>query len=200
MGDGVLYRRRDKFNWFERKIALLFAGIMGANGWTFLAIIFMFIAAFLVINRLFILAALFFIISAFFDVVDGAVARSLGRATSKGAYLDTIVDRYVEAIMIIALFFLGLPEFIFSAQLWLFLFLFGAIMTSYAKAAALEKKVVSDELGHGVLERSERMIILFIGIILASVSMLYLTYIIVLLAILSNITALQRVWIAMKNV
>ena len=47
-------------------------------------------------------------------------------------------------------------------------------------------------------ERAERLIILFIGIIAAAFNPLYLTYVIAALAILTNISALQRMWIARK--
>jgi hypothetical protein len=72
-------------------------------------------------------------------------------------------------------------------------------MTTYAKSAAKEKGVVYQELKGGLLERAERMIILFIGILLASVQPLFLTYVIIILAVLSNISALQRIWAAARE-
>ena len=50
----------------------------------------------------------------------------------------------------------------------------------------------------GILERAERLMILFIGILLAALDLMYLTYVIALLAVLANISALQRIWIAVK--
>jgi len=133
-------------------------------------------------------------------MVDGAVARVTGKASRFGAYLDTIVDRYVEAIIVFGLLFIGLPEFFIPIYAWIFLYLFGSMMTTYAKAAAKEKEIIPEgkELKGGILERAERLIILFIGIIAAAFNPMYLTYVIVLLAILTNISALQRIWIAKK--
>ena len=71
-------------------------------------------------------------------------------------------------------------------------------MTTYVKAAAKEKELVEKELKGGLLERAERLIILFIGILLAYFDKFYLTYIIVVLAVLTNISALQRIIIAKK--
>ena len=71
-------------------------------------------------------------------MVDGAVARVTKTASKFGAYLDTIVDRYVEAIIAFGLLFAALPGFYIPAYAWIFLYLFGGMMTTYAKAAAKE--------------------------------------------------------------
>jgi phosphatidylglycerophosphate synthase len=113
--------------------------------------------------------------------------------------LDTVVDRYVEGIIIIGLLFAGLPDFYLPVTAWLFVYFFGAMMTTYAKAAAKEKELTEKELRGGFLERAERLLILFIGILVASLDTFYLTYTIVVLAVLSNITVLQRVWAATRE-
>ena len=77
-------------------------------------------------------------------------------------------------------------------------YLFGSMTITYAKAAAKEKELTKKEISGGLLERPERMILLFIGIVSAYFSPLYLTYVLVLLAVLVNITALQRIRIAVK--
>ena len=46
------------------------------------------------------------------------------------------------------------------------------------------------------MERAERLIILFIGIIAGAFNPFYLTCVVALLAVLTNISALQRIWIA----
>jgi len=122
-------------------------------------------AAFFLAKEKFLEAAFFFAFAAFIDLIDGSVARVLGRPTKFGAYLDTITDRYVEFMIILGMFFASLPSFYFSASAWLFLYLFGSMMTTYAKAAASEKKLVEAELRGGLLERAERLILLFAGII-----------------------------------
>ena len=67
------------------------------------------------------------------------------------------------------------------------------------RSAAKEKNLTVNEIKGGLLERAERLIILFVGILLAYLNTSYLTYIIVLLAVLTNITALQRIKIATKK-
>ena len=46
-----------------------------------------------------------FALSAFLDIVDGTVARVTNQATAKGAFLDGVVDRYVELLLYLGLLF-----------------------------------------------------------------------------------------------
>ena len=202
----VLNKRRDKFAQFSVKVGIAFSKLpLSANQWTGLSLIPILFALYYLVNQHFLPAAGLFLLSAFMDLIDGSVARVTGTVSRKGAYLDTVVDRYVEAIIIFGLLFASLPDLPIPflgvntpIQAWLFLYFFGAMMTTYVKAAAKEKELVEKELKGGFLERAERLIILFIGILIASIDPFYLTYTIVVLAVLSNITALQRIWAATR--
>lgn len=196
----TLYKGRGRFQGLSVKIGIAFAKLrLSPNQWTLLSLIPILIALYFLIREQFLWAALFFIISSFLDLVDGSVARVTGQVTKLGAYLDTIVDRYVEGIIIFGLLFASLPNWIFPVQAWIFLYFFGSLMTTYAKAAAREKNLVEKELKGGLLERAERLIILFIGILLASYGRIYLTWVLVILAVLTNISALQRIHMAVRN-
>ena len=50
-----------------------------------------------------ILGALFILLSGFLDVVDGAVARYHNRASKFGAFLDSTMDRFADAIIFIGI-------------------------------------------------------------------------------------------------
>ncbi len=198
----MLYKNRKKFSNLSVKIGILFSKIpLTPNQWTIFSLVPAIVAVYFLSQQDFLLAGGLFIIAGFLDMVDGAVARVTGRTSRFGAYLDTIVDRYVEAIVVFGLLFVGLPGFYIPAYAWIFLYLFGSMMTTYAKSAAKEKELIPDgkELKGGILERAERMIILFIGIVAAAFNPMYLTYVIVALAILTNISTLQRIWIAQKS-
>jgi phosphatidylglycerophosphate synthase len=193
----VLYNKRDRFANFSVKIGIAFSKLpLSANQWTLLSLVPIIFALWFLVSQQFLPAAGLFLLSAFMDLIDGSVARVTGTVSKKGAYLDTVVDRYVEGIIIFGLLLAGLPDFYLPVAAWLFLYFFGAMMTTYVKAAAKEKELVEKELRGGFLERAERLLILFIGILVASLDPFYLTYTIVVLAVLSNITALQRVWAA----
>lgn len=195
----MLFKRREKFNSLSVKIGIIFSKLpLTPNQWTLLAFVPAVISAYFLINESFLLAALLLLLSGFIDLVDGSVARVTGRVTKLGAYLDTIADRYVEAIMIFALLFVSLPSVYFPIYVWLYVYLFGSMLTTYAKAAAKEKDLVDEEIKGGIMERAERLLILVIGIILASYDKSFLSYMIVLLAVLANISALQRIYYSVK--
>lgn len=195
----MLYKNREKFGKLSIWVGMIFSRLgLSPNQWTMLSVLPALVSFYFLITEDFLLATLFFGISAFFDLIDGSVARVTGKVTKKGAYLDTVVDRYIEFIVLSALLFIALPSFILPSYVWLFLYLFGAMMTTYSKAAAKEKELVEKELRGGILERTERLITLFIGILLANFGKLYLVYAIAILAVLANITALQRILKAVK--
>ena len=195
----MLYRNREKFNPLSVKIGIVFSKLpLSANAWTLLTILPAIVALWYLVREQFLLAALFFIVASFIDVIDGAVARVTGTTSKLGAYLDTVVDRYVEGIIIFGLLFAMLPDWLLPIRAWLFLYFFGAFMTTYAKAAAKEKELLPNELKGGLLERAERLLLLFIGILLAAWNPLWLTGIVAALAVLTNLSALQRIGIAVR--
>ncbi len=196
----VLYRKREVFSGLSIKVGMAFSKLgLSPNSWTLLVILPTLVSLYFILDRQFLIAAAFLLLSAFLDFVDGSVARVMGKVTKLGAYLDTIMDRYVEAIILLGLLFINLPDFYVPAYVWIFVFFCGSFMTTYAKAAAKEKELSDKEITGGLLERGERLIILFAGILLAAFRLSYLTYIIVMLAILTNVTALQRIHIAIDS-
>jgi hypothetical protein len=69
-------------------------------------------------------------------------------------------------------------------------------MTTYAKASAAEKNLPTP-LGV-LLERAERVFLIFVAIILGYFSKVYMLYAIILLALLTNLSALQRIRMVLK--
>ncbi len=196
----TLYSRRERFSGLSERIGRAASRLgLSPNHWTLMGLLCAAVSAWFLSMSEFVFAAVFVAATAVMDIVDGAVARYTARVSVKGAYADTIADRYAEFIIVAGILLAGLPDFMLPASLWLFLYLFGSMMTTYAKASAKEKGVVNRELRGGVLERAERMVVLLIGIILASYSPEYLTYVVAGLAVLANISALQRIFIATRN-
>ncbi len=194
----TLYKNKEKFERISIKVGIIFSRLgLSPNQWTLSSLIPALIAFYLITSGRFIPAGVFFFISAFIDLVDGSVARVTGRVTKLGAYLDTMMDRYVEFLIIFALLFCSLPDFTIPIYCWILVFLFGSMMTSYAKAAACDK--LGKDVRGGIVERAERIALLCIGILLAHFDRVYLTYIIVILAILTNISALQRLATAIRK-
>ena len=197
----MLSEKKEKFKKLEEKVGSFFGKFLTPNQYTFISLIFAcFCFYFLFYYRLE-KALIFFFLAAFLDFIDGAVARKTGKATKKGAYLDTICDRYVEGIVWLGLLFLPFSQsFLFlPSKIWIFLAFFGGLMTTYAKAAAKEKGLTEKELKKGLIGRSERMILIFLAFFLGILNLSWMLYLIVLLAILANLTALERVFLALKN-
>lgn len=195
----MLYKNREKFNKFSEKVGEIFSKLpLSPNAWTLLSLVAALSSFYFILQEDFIPASLLFAAAAFLDVIDGSVAKIRNKTSVLGAYLDTITDRYVEFIIIFGLFFAAYPHFFLSSKSWLLITLFGSLMTSYSISAAHEEGVEERRLRGGILERGERMMLLFAIIILSDFSRVYAVYLIAIMAILANITALQRIKIAVN--
>ena len=195
----MLDLHRNLFKGLESKVADIFSRLpFTPNQYTSLSIMAALAMLCLIAASHYIATLALFIVAAGLDFIDGAVARKRGLATKRGAYWDTIADRYVEAILLFGLLFCQLPDFYLSAAAWIFLVLFGSTMTTYAKAAAKEKGLCDAELKGGLMSRAERLIAYFAIIILLLIDLYLAVAILAALAILSNFTALQRIYCALK--
>ncbi len=131
-----------------------------------------------------------------FDMFDGAMARIHNVATAFGAFLDSTLDRYSESIILFGLLCYvlqhpGLQDLLWPApheQIWMIAFIFvsvvGSLMVSYTRARA---EGLGIECKSGLLARPERVMILAIGL-LSNTGIWALA----ILAVFSNITALER--------
>ena len=103
---------------------------------TILSILLAILAAYAFAEQMWFAAMVVAIFAAFFDALDGAVARAAKKTTKFGAYLDALVDRYVEGILLVGI---GLGT---GLWLWVALTMLGALLIPYAKArASMEIKI-----------------------------------------------------------
>jgi len=192
---------KNKFKKVEIIVAKFFSGFpLTPNQYTLISVIFAFFGfCFLIKNNLPV-SLILFLIAGLLDFIDGAVARYKNIVTKIGAYLDTVVDRYIEGFLLFGMLFLPLPKILVAGYIWIFLILFGSLLTTYAKAAAKEKELVTKELKGGLLSRGERIILLLISLILWIIdpTFIWMTYLLILIAVLTNFTALQRIHSAIK--
>ena len=195
----MLEEKRQKFNTIGKNIGSFFSKFgLSANQYSILSLLFIMVSFYFLTKINFLLSLVCFLIAAFLDLVDGAVARTTETATKNGAYIDTICDRYVEAVILLGFLFLPLAGFILPAKIWIFLSILGSLMTTYAKAAAKEKELVLKELRKGFVGRGERMILISLSMVLGIFNLSFVIYPIVVLAIFSNITAFQRIYLALS--
>jgi phosphatidylglycerophosphate synthase len=96
--------------------------------------------------------------------------------------------------------FLPLPNILFPGYVWIFLLLFGSLTTAFVKAAAKEKELVVRELKGGLITRAERILLISIALFLGTIdaSFVWTTYLLIFLAVITNFTALQRIFSAVK--
>jgi phosphatidylglycerophosphate synthase len=128
-----------------------------------------------------------------FDSLDGAIARRQGTTSKFGAYLDAVVDRYQEIVAYLVIAWVN--------DYWpvVFFVITGSLLVSYNKARTALEVPVDNKSWPDLLERPRRMWILGAALILDSVvpipaalggRLLYV--VLVVLAVLTHFTALQR--------
>jgi len=134
------------------------------------------------------------IVGALFDMLDGVVARTRNKITLFGAFLDSILDRYSDAFILLALAYNFGNAFNITGVLLSMGTLLGSFMTSYSRARA---EGIGEECKYGIMERPERIILISLGAISG-----YIIPALWILVILTNFTVLQRiyyVWNATNN-
>ncbi len=132
------------------------------------------------------------------DIIDGKVARRTNASSARGAFLDSVIDRYADSFAYLGLVFFFRESWV----LWVTLCaLLGGLMVSYARARA---ESLGARCEVGLLQRPERYVILGFGTIFGSLlehlagrwlpgpryPFIILTLIVI--AVLANVTALQR--------
>jgi phosphatidylglycerophosphate synthase len=196
----MLEEKRKKFKKVEVKIGKFFSSLgLSANQYTLISILFTFFCLYFLVKASFLPALIFFILAGFLDLIDGAVARITNTSSKRGAYIDTVCDRYVEGIILLGFLFLPLSDLIFPSKIWVGLAFFGSLMTTYAKAAAKEKELVIKELRKGFVGRGERMILISLAMAFGVFDFSLIIYPIIILAFFSNITAFQRIYFTLNQ-
>lgn len=170
-------------------VALARAGIQ-ANWLTYLGFVLNILVAIIVAQGwLGIGGAMFLIVNAL-DFLDGAVARAAGTAGAFGAFLDSVLDRYSEAVVFIGLIVWYSRQGDMLAVVMAALALSGSFMVSYCRARA---EGLGMDCEVGLLQRPERIVVLGIGLMLAEYThAALLIAVLVALALLTNFTAAQR--------
>ncbi len=136
-------------------------------------------------------------ISSVLDGLDGEIARARMQTTKFGAWLDSLLDRYVDFAFLTALTFHMKPSWSFMP--WVFLALFGTLMVSYSteryKGAYCEDAyVVIKELRYLLGKRDERIFLIMIFTLLGWLKALF-----VILALITNIRVLLTIYLVWKK-
>ncbi|CAN5791271.1 CDP-alcohol phosphatidyltransferase family protein [soil metagenome] len=144
-------------------------------------------------------AGLLILVGGFFDILDGRVARLTKLGSKFGAFYDSTLDRISEIVVflgILSLYNSYRQELGDVGMIYLvMLAMAGSLMISYTRARA---EALGLDCKVGLMPRAERVVLiggaaLFFG---EAWNGLALKIVIVILAVLTNLTALQRiVWV-----
>ncbi len=171
----------------ELASALQKAGIK-PNHLTYLGLVLSFFSAVSYSYGFFFYGAMVLLAAGICDTLDGALARKEKRASSFGAFLDSVIDRYSDFFILsgILIYYMKYQEY--GIAVLVLVVMLGSILTSYAKA---RMECFSVECDTGLIERPERLGLIFVG------SFFFLMVpVLWVLAILSHITVFQRIWLA----
>lgn len=152
-----------------------------------------------------------------FDMLDGQVARIGKMSSSFGAMFDSVLDRYSELITFLGICFYLVSHHYFLSSLFAFIALVGSMMVSYTRARA---EGLGIECKGGLMQRPERVVLIGVSAMLCGIigesiggdyklyipgipfqvfeSMSVFTIPITIMAVLTNITAINRLRDAKK--
>jgi len=163
-------------------------------------------------------AGLVILFAGLFDMIDGRLARVGHMASPYGALFDSVLDRYSELIMFLGICWYLVAHHYFLSSLFAFIALIGSLMVSYIRARAESLGATADV---GIMQRPERIIIIGVSAIACGVysalggstvkvtvdwlpiplfeTITIFTFPIMVLAVLTNITALRRLFHSKKE-
>ena len=133
------------------------------------------------------------ILAGAFDLLDGALARATGRSTTFGALLDSTFDRLSEVVILFGLLFFFATEPSLQETLLIFAAITGSMMVSYIKARA---EGLGLECEVGLFTRTERVIVLALGLVLSQFepALLIALWILAVCTFLTAARRLIHVW------
>ncbi len=149
---------------------------------------------------LLLLATFFLLASGFCDTMDGIVARTYKQTTVFGGFFDSVLDRYADAAVYVGIIIAGLSNAAlgtFWGPILGLITLSGSMLVSYTRARAEAVGIKMESVGFA--ERAERMLILAVVSIIGYFWLPALGYGIAVLAVLSNLTVIQRAYYVYKT-
>ena len=141
--------------------------------------------------------AILVFLNGWLDLVDGALAREHGSESARGDLIDHVLDRYAD-IAIVGGLAVGVDQLGLG-----FLAVTGVLMTSYLGTQAIA--VGMDRVYGGLLGRADRLAVIGITAALMAIHpagvgpLTLIGWLLVVLAVVGHLTALQRFWLAVKH-
>ncbi len=144
------------------------------------------VAAWLIADGRLLIGGLVMLAGAAMDMLDGAVARLSGKASTFGAFFDSVMDRLGEAVVLFGLAVYSVrgddPLGVYLA----FAALAASMMVSYLRARAEGLSIPGDV---GLMGRPERVVVLGVALLVG-----YPSWGLGVIAVFGALTVLQRAW------
>ena len=170
---------------------------MTPNALTIIGFLAMCVIGVVLANGYLALGGVLIILAGIFDALDGSLARLTNRVTKFGAFLDSTTDRFAEGAVYLGIMYWYLQHGMTFVAYLVYLTLLGSLMVSYARARA---EGIGVECKEGMMTRFERIALLIIGLILtAFFGDLPIFVVLAILAVFTNITAIQRMWLVYRT-
>ncbi|MGB9715042.1 MAG: CDP-alcohol phosphatidyltransferase family protein [Thermodesulfovibrionales bacterium] len=138
------------------------------------------------------LGGILIIFGGLFDFLDGLVARTQGKVSKFGAFLDSLLDRYSDAFLFIAISWYFTEKGNLTGSYLSLGTLVGSFLISYARARA---EGLGKSCHTGIMERPERIILLSFATITG-----WLIPILWIMLFLTHITVVQRIYHVWKAI
>ncbi len=161
------------------------------NSFTLLGFLATLIASIFVFKEFWVAAGLMIILSGVFDLFDGVIARKLGKVTALGGFLDSVLDRYSDLLLLLALLIHYLRKEAPGLVILTAIASIGTVLIPYIRAKAESIQVACNI---GLMERAERIILLSAGALFDWMEPILWT-----LAILTHFTVFQRIYYVWKK-
>ncbi len=195
---------RPRFMRYLEPIAGIFARIgITPNQVSLLSLVFGVLAAYFYFRQQFVVGSVLLFISAVLDLIDGGIARETGNQTKFGAVFDWIIDKYVDALVLLGVGLSGvaiLSQFVSVPQYADFAVaaaaIIGSLMNTFIKPVVyaeigfqsrVEGKIEDPLEGIGFFGRPETLLVLIVGGIIG-----YIWVAVLLVAVCTNLSAIQR--------
>jgi phosphatidylglycerophosphate synthase len=190
------------WNSISLKVGTVFARLpFPPDFYTWLTVVVALSALTLIISQHTVWGLLLFIAAGLMDIIDGGLARHLGKVTHAGAFLDGSLDRFVDFAVIFSYFWLPITTPFLSLAQWVAIAVFVAIIPSFEVAYANHRKAVNDPHETRIwriLNRGEMYPIMLRVILVSHISAVIAGWVLAVWVILAIVTTFQTLFLALK--
>ncbi len=140
-------------------------------------------------------AGILILTAGLFDMLDGAVARTFGKVSNFGGFLDSVIDRYSDLVLLIGLIIYYAQHNNMHLLVLTAVVSIGTILIPYTRARA---EVFIPHCDVGIMERAERIILLALGGLLQN-GFHAMPIVLWILAVSTHLTVFHRIYYTWKE-